>query len=68
MKQEKYIGMDLHQATIAVAVMDSMGKLIMECILETKAATILEFIGGLNGSLTRSKQPDDPARLGDGDE
>jgi transposase len=52
MKQEKYIGMDVHQATIAVAVRDSMGKLIMECILETKAATILEFIRGLNGSLS----------------
>ena len=44
MNQEKYIGMDVHQATISVAVMDSSGKLIMECILETKAATILEFI------------------------
>jgi hypothetical protein len=32
MKQEKYIGMDVHHATIAVAVRDSMGKLIMECI------------------------------------
>src|ERR1700686_3683920 len=37
MNQEKYIGMDVHQATISVAVMDSSGKLIMECILETKA-------------------------------
>src|ERR1700737_4782498 len=36
---EKYIGLDVHQATISVAVMDSMGKLIMESILETKAAT-----------------------------
>ena len=44
MNQEKYIGMDVHQATISVAVMDSSGKLIMECILETKAATILEFL------------------------
>jgi len=44
MNQEKYIGMDVHQATISVAVMDSSSKLIMECILETKAATILEFI------------------------
>src|SRR5580693_1553735 len=52
MNQEKYIGMDVHQATISVAVMDSRGKLIMECILETKAATILEFIGGLHGSLS----------------
>src|SRR5260370_33091341 len=52
MNQEKYIGMDLHQATISVAVRDSSGKLIMECILETKAATILEFIAGLRGTLS----------------
>jgi hypothetical protein len=52
MKQEKYIGMDVRQATISVAVMDSSGKLIMECILETKAATILEFFRGLRGSLS----------------
>ena len=29
MDSEKYIGLDVHQATISVAVMDSMGKLIM---------------------------------------
>jgi len=52
MNQEKYVGMDVHQATISVAVMDSKGKLIMECILETKAATILEFIQRLHGSLS----------------
>ena len=51
MSQEKYIGMDVHQATISVAVMDDDGKLIMECLLETKAATILEFIQGLRGTL-----------------
>ena len=34
MSQEKYIGMDVHQATISVAVTDSRGKLIMESILE----------------------------------
>jgi hypothetical protein len=52
MNQEKYIGMDVHQATISVAVMDSRGKLIMESIVETKAATILEFLQGLRGSLS----------------
>jgi hypothetical protein len=52
MSQEKYIGMDVHQATISVAVMEGRGKLIMECILETKAGTILEFIRGLQGSLS----------------
>jgi len=44
--------MDVHQATISVAVMDGRGKLIMECILETKAATMLEFIQGLQGTLS----------------
>ena len=41
MNDEKYIGLDVHQATIVVAVLDSTGKLVMESILETKAATIL---------------------------
>ena len=50
--QEKYIGMDVHQPTISVAVMDGKGKLIMECIPETKAETILEFLGGLIGVVT----------------
>jgi hypothetical protein len=49
--QAKYIGMDVHQATISVAVMDSAGKLILGSILETKATTILQLIGGLGGSL-----------------
>ena len=52
MSQEKYIGMDVHQASISVAVMDAHGKLLMECVLETKAATIVEFIQGLQGTLS----------------
>jgi len=52
MSQEKYIGMDVHQATISAAVMDPSGKLLLECLLETKAATILEFIQGLRGTLS----------------
>ena len=30
MNHAKYIGMDVHQATISVAVIDGTGKLIME--------------------------------------
>src|SRR5882762_4005441 len=52
MNSEKYIGLDVHQATIVVAVMDSTGKLIMESILETEAATILQFFAGLRGTLS----------------
>ena len=51
MNDAKYIGLDVHQATISVAVLDSAGKLVMEAILETKAETILQFIRGLRGSL-----------------
>ncbi|MGB9244777.1 MAG: hypothetical protein WCC03_15610 [Candidatus Acidiferrales bacterium] len=50
MNQAKYIGMDVHQATISVAVLDSAGKLILESVLETKAATILQFLGRLGGA------------------
>src|SRR5947209_15420191 len=52
MNSEKYIRLDVHQATISVAVLDSTGKLVMESILETKAATILEFFAGLRGTLS----------------
>jgi transposase len=51
MNDTKYIGLDVHQATISVAVLDSAGKLVMEAILETKAETILQFIQGLRGSV-----------------
>ena len=51
MNQEKYIGMDVHDATISAAVKNAAGKLLMECVLETKAATIVEFIRGLRGTL-----------------
>src|ERR1700732_5632709 len=51
MNDAKYIGLDVHQATISVAVLDSAGNLVREAILETKAETILQFIHGLRGSL-----------------
>jgi hypothetical protein len=49
---EKYIGLDVHQATISVAVMDPSGNLVMESILETKASTLLQFLGRLGGNLS----------------
>jgi hypothetical protein len=51
MNDAKYIGLDVHPATISVAVRDCDGKLVMEAILETKAETILQFARGLRGSL-----------------
>ena len=51
MSQEKYIGMDVHQASISAAVRNAQGKLLMESVLETKADTIVEFVQGLRGAL-----------------
>ena len=42
MDSKKYIGMDVHQASISIAVMDATGKVVVESIIETKATTILE--------------------------
>jgi hypothetical protein len=51
MNDAKYIGPDVHQATISAAVLDAAGKLVMEAIRETKAEAILQFTRGLRGSL-----------------
>jgi hypothetical protein len=51
MNEAKYIGLDVHQATISVAVRDSAGKLVMEAVLETKAEAIIQFLRGVRGSL-----------------
>jgi len=51
MDSKKYIAMDVHQASISVAVMDTTGNLVMESTIATKAATILDLIRGLRGSL-----------------
>jgi transposase len=51
MNSVKYIGMDVHKEAICIAVLNSSGRLVMECVIETKASTILQFIHGLSGSL-----------------
>src|SRR2546425_2951747 len=52
MSSDKYIGLDVHQSTVSIAVLDSGGKLVMESIIETKAETILQFFHGLRGNLS----------------
>ena len=47
----KYIGLDVHQSTISVAVLDRDGKLVMQSVLATLATAILDFFHGLRGSL-----------------
>src|SRR5215467_3019452 len=51
MKCDKYIGVDLHQATTVVAVLDADGKVAMETIVATEAAAIIRFLKSLSGTL-----------------
>ncbi|PYX52822.1 MAG: hypothetical protein DMG76_28025, partial [Acidobacteria bacterium] len=51
MTSTKYIGLDVHKESISIAVMNSIGKFVMESVIETKASTILQFIDGLHGDL-----------------
>ena len=51
MTSTKYIGMDVHKESISIAVMNAVGKIVMECVIETKANMILQCIDGLRGDL-----------------
>ena len=51
MNDTKYIGMDVHRESISIAVLNSAGKIVLECVVETKASIILQFIAGLCGEL-----------------
>jgi transposase len=51
MESVKYVGLDVHQSTISVAVLDIRGKLVMRSVIATNAAAILDLIAGVHGSL-----------------
>jgi transposase len=51
MTMTKYIGMDVHKESISIAVMNAAGKLVMECVIETKGNMLLQFIDGLRGDV-----------------
>ena len=44
MTSTKYIGLDVHKESISIAVMNGAGNIGMECVIETKASAILQFI------------------------
>jgi transposase len=51
MNSVKYVGLDVHQATISAAVLDGDGKLVMQAVLATRASAILDFFEGLRGAV-----------------
>jgi hypothetical protein len=51
MKRDQYMGMDVHQATTVVVVLDANGKVILETMVATEAAAIIRLVQGLSGPL-----------------
>lgn len=51
MQKILYVGMDVHQATIVIVVLNVDGKTISEAIIETKTETVRDFMRGLRGEL-----------------
>ena len=51
MTSDKYVGLDVHMATIVAAVHDSSGSCLMESIIQTRADAIRAFINGLSGTV-----------------
>ncbi len=51
MKFDKYMGMDVHQATTVVVVLDSDGKVVLETIVATEAPAIIRLVQSLAGPL-----------------
>ena len=51
MNNQKYVGMDVHKATIVIAVLNAVGQVVMRSVIATDAQVIREFFKGLTGTV-----------------
>lgn len=51
MTNDKYVGLDVHQASTSIAVIDGNGRLVAESTVRTRADAIRDFINGLSGTV-----------------
>jgi len=51
MTNDKYVGLDVHQASTSIAVLDWDGKMISNAVVRTTADAIRDFINGLSGTI-----------------
>lgn len=47
----KYVGFDVHQATVVTSVRDDTGRVIHRAVLETSVPAIVEYLRGMRGSI-----------------
>ena len=52
-KADKYIGMDVHQATTVVVVLNGEGKVVLETIVATEGARHREVVPGAEWHIAR---------------
>jgi hypothetical protein len=51
MKRDKYMGLDVHQATTVVSVIDAEGKIVWETIIATETGGIRRLIESISGPI-----------------
>jgi len=51
MNNDKYVGVDTHEATLVVHVMNGRGKFVMQSIIEPNAIRIRDFFAALRGTV-----------------
>ncbi len=51
MKQDKYMGLDVHQAMTVAVVLDAEGKVILETMVATEAPAVLRLVKSMSGPL-----------------
>jgi hypothetical protein len=51
MKRDKDMGLDVHQATTVVSVIDAEGKIVWETIVPTETGAILRLIESISGPI-----------------
>ncbi len=51
MIQTKYVGLDVHKASISIAVLDVQGKLLSQAVIKTEASALADFFNGLSGTV-----------------
>lgn len=51
MNSVRYVGLDVHQSTISVAVLSAEGKLLMQSVIATQAGAVVGLLKGLRGTV-----------------
>ena len=49
--RQYYVGLDVHKATIAIAVLDAFGKVVSQSVIETSTQAVRDFFRGLRGEV-----------------